>query len=385
MNAHRNAIGDRRGFTLAEVLIAMTVFGVLIVASLGFMSVQNRAFHAGLDRMSGLQTARFALQILEEDVATAGTNVPAGQPPLAFANSNVIAFMADYVTNIDDDPFAVFYDPDAPAGQVSMTTTKAALPTVTFQFPDTTYRAGAAISPAELIIFYFEADTTTSRTDDYALYRKVNVATPELVARNLLRPASNAFFRYFKDNGVTVDSFPTSNNLRHIARLHRSPADTGWSAKLDSVRAVRVTLRATNGLTGANEEIAELSRIIPIKNVAIEVVQACGSRPLLGQTLSRADTTKPDGSHAVKLSWNRATDETAGEQDVMRYVIWRRGPGTTTWDDPFLSIPAGEASYTFLDETVQPDSTYTYGLAAQDCTPSLSAVTAAAAITMGTW
>jgi hypothetical protein len=66
----------------------------------------------------------------------------------------------------------------------------------------------------------------------------------------------------------------------------------------------------------------------------------------------------------------------------MRYVIWRRGPGSATWDEPFLSIPAGLPNYTYQDDTVENDSTYTYGLAAQDCTPSLSPVTASAAVTI---
>jgi hypothetical protein len=334
------------------------------------MSVQNRAFHAGLDRMSGLQTARFAIQVLEEDISTAGTNVPAGQPPVIAAHRDMFSFSADYVTNISDDPFAVFYDPDAPSGQVTMTTTKKQVgPPSGFEFPDTTYRLGPAISPAEMITFYYVADTSTTRSDDYVLYRKVNHNTPEVVARNLLRPAGQ-FFKYFKDNGITVDTFTSSQlPVYHSRRLHRGALDTGAVSKIDSIRGVRVTVRATNGLTGANEEIVELSRVIPIKNVAIEVVEACGSRPILGQALNRTLVDQGGGKYAVNLTWNRGTDESGGESDVMRYVIWRRGPGASTWDEPFLSIPAGEPTYTYLDETVENDSVYTYGLAAQDCTP----------------
>lgn len=55
--------------------------------------------------MPGLQTARFALEVLEADLTTAGTNVPAGQPSLALAGTNVIAFSADYVTNVAKNPF----------------------------------------------------------------------------------------------------------------------------------------------------------------------------------------------------------------------------------------------------------------------------------------
>jgi prepilin-type N-terminal cleavage/methylation domain-containing protein len=375
---------ERAGFTLVELLIALTVFGAIIAASLGFMSVQNRALNEGLDRMTGLQTARFAMEILEHDISTAGTNVPAGQPQLVMAGTDVISFSADYVTNVPRNPFAIFYDPDAPTGQVTMTQTKTVLPNSSFQYPDTAYMAGPVISPAELITFFFRADSSTVRTDDYALFRKVNVGTPELVANNLLVPTVNPFFRYFTTVANKIDSVPAAQlPLRHTLRNHKSPADTGAVSRVDSVRAVRITLRATNGLSGPNEETAEITRIVMMPNVQIQMVEACGSDPILGQALSAADTTNALGERQIRLRWGAATDEIAGEKDVMRYVVWRRQPPAATWEEPYLSVPAGEAgNYLFIDADVVSGQTYQYGLAAQDCTPSLSPITASVLVTL---
>lgn len=375
---------NRAGFTIVELLIALTVFGVIIGASLAFMNAQNKALNTGLDKMTGLQTARFAIEILETDLSTAGTNVPAGQPALALAGSDVISFSADYVTNIAKNPFAVYYDPDAPTGQVQMTTTKTTLPNSSFQYPDTAYMAGPVVSPAELITFFFRPDSSTARSDDYVLFRRVNTGTPELVANNLLAPTSNPFFRYFTTAGQTIDSVSAGQMpLKHTVRMHGSASDTGLVSKADSVRAVRITLKATNGLSGANEQIAELTRVVMMPNIQVQMVEACGSDPILGSALSAKDTLTATGDRAIRLAWAPGTDENGGEKDVMRYVVWRRPGGAGTWDEPLLSVPAGQPNYFYLDQSVVVGQQYQYGLAAQDCTPSLSQITASTTITVG--
>ena len=92
---------------------------------------------------------------------------------------------------------------------------------------------------------------------------------------------------------------------------------------------------------------------------------------------------KPATTPAVRLSWTPATDETTGEMDVIRYVLYRREvPNGGAWGDPFLSIPAGAGSYTYDDASVTADSTYQYAHAAQDCTPSLSPLSTSVEVTV---
>jgi type II secretory pathway pseudopilin PulG len=372
--------------TIIELIISLVILGLVVTAALGFLSTQTRAFQKGMDRMAALQTVRFAAQALETDVVTAGTNVSGGQPSLVYAGTDVLAFNADYATNVPADPFSVFYDPDAPSGQVVASSSPINIPNSSFSHPDTTYMSGGAISPAELLIFFVQPDTSTSRSDDYALYRQVNSGAPELVARRLLEPTSAPFFRYMVETQNGIDSIPDADlPLSHPVKLHGSAADSG--AVIDSIRGVRVTLRATNGRDGEEERFEELSWLIRMPNVEQEFVQSCGTKPILGTSLSAVMDVQVDNSvnpptadTSIILNWSEATDESAGEEDVVRYVIWRDDSGGSSWNDPYLSIPAGEATYTYTDAAVEPGNTYRYGLAAQDCTPTLSDITTSTAV-----
>ncbi|RMH14602.1 MAG: type II secretion system protein [Gemmatimonadetes bacterium] len=383
MNALRSNPADpRAGFTLIELLIVVMVFGIVTAGALGFMTAQNNAFNKGADRLMVVQNLRYAYQTMEIDLLTFGTNVPEGQPSMVYAGEDVIAFSADHTSNLKNDPSAVYIDTDAPKGWVTAPRKKVSIPNAGVNWPDTLYtQFGGQNSPAELIIFYFEPDTTTSRTDDYVLMRQVNDKKPEVLARNLLKSGSTPFLRYFRRRTFvgatsTLDSIPDSEiPLFHAEKLHGSPADTGIAgAKGDSIRAVRVTFVSTNGLTGENERTAEISRVIHLPNAGQTVVQSCGDQPILGTNLVAALVTLPSGDQVVRLQWLPATDETMGEQDVIRYVIYRREAPSTDWGDPYQSIPAGSANYTFDDAGIVTGQgiEYEYALSAQDCTPALS-------------
>ena len=131
-------------------------------------------------------------------------------------------------------------------------------------------------------------------------------------------------------------------------------------------------LRASNGLTGDQEAVVSVDRLIPLPNAGFGLLSTCGSAPILGVGLSAAAVTLGTGEPAVNLSWGPAVDEAGGEADVVRYVIWRREGGATTLGDPFRAIPAGAGAYTYQDAAVTPGTAYEYALAAQDCTPTLS-------------
>ncbi len=377
------------GMTLIELLIALTVFGVVITISVAFITHENAAFQSAVTRLVALRNARYAISTLDENLETLGTDVPTEQPSFLYGDTDAIAFSANYATNIADDPFAVFYDPKAPNGQVSAPAGPIAIPTTSDETPDTTYEAAPGVrSPAEIILFYFEPDTSTARTDDYILYRQVNDGTPEAVARNLLRDGSKPFFSYERfavdSEGQDVLALVPDSLIPiiHTAKIHLSPADTGRSALADSIRAVLVSLQATNGLTGAAERRVTLSRLIPLPNAVLGKMATCGSPPILGVSLTARADTLSDGAPAVTLTWNPAVDEVGGEKDVVRYVIWRRDNGATSWGDPYVAVPAGKSSYSYQDGAVIPGTTYQYGLAAQDCTPSLSTIAASSPVTI---
>jgi hypothetical protein len=161
-----------------------------------------------------------------------------------------------------------------------------------------------------------------------------------------------------------------------------SPADTGAAARVDSLRGVRITITATNGLTGAEERRRTITLIIRLPNAGLVNRANCGDEP---QATGIVFPMPPvvvnplTGDLAIQLSWTPSNDEGSGEKDVVRYVVWRRAPTDPAFTDldPYVSIPAGAPSYVYLDEDVQSGDIFNYAVAAQDCTPSLSSLTTA--------
>lgn len=376
--------------TLIEMLIALVVFSVVMGGTLGSLRAMGKAFNRGSQRMDTVQNLRFALNLLEQDLRTVGSGVPDIQPYLVYAGPDVLAFNADYSTNVKNDVFAVYFDPDAPTGVVTALTRaqRMAIPNSVFAYPDTDYVQAGVNSPAELIVFFFQPDSTTPRTDDFALYRQVNERAPELVARNLLQTPGLPFFQYYRL--VTPPNAPQQVVVvpdgelpwAHTVPIHLSPADTARAARVDSLRGVRVNLTGTNGLSGPEEQRRALGRLIRFPNAGLANRRTCGDEPLLGTTLVASRGAGPTGEPIVTLSWGAAIDESGGERDVVRYVIWRKLQADPGWGDPYLSIPAGNPSYAYADGAVASGQSYVYALAAQDCTPKLSQLATSNSVTI---
>lgn len=377
--------GSRAGMTIPEVLLALLIGTIVVQVAVGFLAQQGRNFSRGTGAMAMAQNARYAVNALEKDVRTMGAGVPAHQPQLVYAGPDVLAFNADYATNDAGDVFAVYLDRDAPAAQLQAATRAArfTIPMTAVTYPDTTYRENGSNSPAETLSFFFQPDATTSRGDDFALYRQVNGGTPAVVSRNLLRTGTQNFFEYLVLE-VPPDA-PTrlvsagGGPLRHTAALHGSPADTGRLAKVDSVRAVRVRYTVTNGETGPQELKRATERTIRMPNSGMAVRSICGDDPQ-GSGIAARVVVMPDGARVVEISWGPSVDESSGESDVLRYIVWRRTGGATDWGDPLLSIPAGLATYSYVDQSVLSGHAYQYAIAAQDCTPSRSPLQASTTV-----
>ena len=368
---------DRRGMTLIELVVGLVIMGFLVSAVLSFVRQQEMAFGFGSGKMSALQNYRFAADLLERNLRTAGTGIAAGQPFVVYADSSAIAFNANYATNDSADIFAVYRDFAAPDEEVGSLTRarRYRLPGTSFTYPDSTYRDGGATSSAETIIFYFELDSSTSRSDDYILYRKVNDLPSEVVARNLLRDEGQPFFRYqeviVSDTAASFAAWVPVNRLplRHSAPMHMSPADTGAVARIDRLRAVQVSFDATDGKSGPLSQDGSLRRLIRMPNAGQMQLQTCGEPPLFGSSINAAQKAN---EHVIEVGWNQSVDEGSGEQDVIRYAIYRRSGASGPWNEPIFSLPAGNLAYIFADAAVEVGETSQYAVAAQDCTPAMS-------------
>ena len=377
------------GFTLVELLISLVVFSAVMAGTLGFLRSQGRAMSLGSDRMNAVQNLEFALTTMQQRLRAAGANLPDAQPALIYAGTNVVAFNADFATNLPNDPFAVYYDPDVPAGAVTALTKAQSitLPLTTVAYPDTSYLIGGINSPAETIIFFVAPDSSTPRADDYALFEQVNGGPPSLVSRNIIGSPATVYFEYYRltrvGGAISLDSLPAASlPLRHSVPIHFALADTGAAAVIDSVRGIRVTFTVSNGQSGKAERRYTLVRFMELPNVGIATRRTCGDAPILGTTLTATGITQVDGTPAVRLAWNPATDEYGGEKDVVQYVIWRKRITDVTWGTPYLSLPAGSPTYLYDDAAVTSGVTYQYQLAAADCTPSSSPTTTSAPVTI---
>jgi type II secretory pathway pseudopilin PulG len=367
--------------TLVELMVALAIFSVLLTTTLAFYRQQGKAFTESNDRMAVMQNLRYAVNDIEQGVRTAGVGVPAKQPVIVYADSDVIAFNADYATNQPNDFFAVFYDPRVPDAAMSAVDPSRAfaVPTSSFVYPDSAYYSGSGNSPAETIVFYFAPDVSTPRSDDYALFRQVNGLEPDLVARRLLR-TDRPFFSYYRTTvggGTLVQLDPTELPVAQTVPIHGSVADTGVVALADSILAVRASYSAASGLAGADQRTRTISRLIRLPNAGLAAQPNCGNRPLLGSGLqATAVDATASASGYIRLQWDRAVDEYIGEQDVIRYVLWRREGNSGPWGDPLISVSPGSSTYVHEDHTAVLGVGYTYALAAQDCTPSYSALSA---------
>jgi len=371
----------RRGMTLLEMTVALLIFSIVMAGALSMLRSESKRFSLGGERVAMYQNGRFAMNEMEKDLRTSGAGAPDIQPQLVYISDSVIVFNANYWTNTTGDVEAVYYTPDAPDSAVAAmrTNSKITIPYTAIQYPDTNYLLGVVNSNAETIMFYFRLDSSTTRTDDYILWRRINALAAEVVSTNILRTTGQPFFRYFRQittlANTTLDTVARSSlPWRHTRPIHLAINDTGVLARIDSIRAVRVSFTVTNGRTASTggEQLRSLTRLIRLPNVGLVNTKTCGDPPIFTATITAADTLTPDSTFLVRLNFLPSVDENAGERDVERYVIWKRLQNVADWGDPYVTLPGGDSTYIYFDANVERDSAYYYAVSAQDCTPSLS-------------
>lgn len=375
-----------RGFTMMELLVSLVVSGTVMGAAVWYFRGMSRAVAGTADRMDVMQNLRYAFSTVDRDLRNAGAGTTETQPTLVYLSPTMVVFNADLVSRTAGSATAVNYNPDADPNAITAPTKaqRFTIPTTAVSYPDTTYTTQGAIpSPAETVIFWFAPDTSTARTDDYVLLRQVNGNVPDVVARNLLPYPGRPFFDWLQtDTSGNLFSVASAQlPLRHSIAIHGALSDTGAAARIDSIRAVRVNVYGTNGLTGSRELLRWLVTTVRIPNAGLTKQRSCGDAPFFNQSVS-ANYQGPADTPRIRLAWSAAVDETGGEKDVEQYVIYRRTVGMAGFGDALQSVPAGQASYTYDDMSVLNDSSYVYGVTALDCTPLESAASVTAAVSV---
>jgi prepilin-type N-terminal cleavage/methylation domain-containing protein len=364
MRRHR-----RRGFSLIELMIAIVVMAVVLAGTMNFFMGQSRTFRKATTDMVLLQNARFATDLLNEHFRAVGANLTVGQPSVIYADRNTFAFNADYATNIAGDINAIYYEPKASTSE-TQSLLKAQAFTIpnsapALSYPAADYMQAGAPSPAEAITFWFAPDTETTRADDFVMLRQVNAQPPEVVVRNVLPDSVYPFFRYMYLKTDAVTSLQTIDTMP-LASLPATYASSNIIAH-DSLRGVIISFQVTNGLLDTAQRTRPVSVIASLPNIGMRQLQTCGAKPLPVP----APAILNAGAGKLEIKWTASPDENGGERDVVRYAVTRMAsfaPGVWT---NVASIPAGGV-YDIFDSGLNTAVTYSYAVAAQDCTPAFS-------------
>jgi prepilin-type N-terminal cleavage/methylation domain-containing protein len=379
------------GFTLVELLVTMVVLSLVMTATITLLRTQTRTFRISGQKMELTQNMRYAVSTIDRMLRTAGSGVANQQPMFIYGANDIVAFNSNF-TNVNQDRCAVNINPDAPVGSYEILPLGSAyvFPNTAFNYPSMNYTSTSCL--AETILFYFRPDSSTAEPNDFVLMQKVNALPADLVAKNLFAYPNRPFFQYFvhpislivppaaRDSLVLAGAAGSGIVLpiRHSVAIHGSPADSALdpsnSYLADSVKAVRINIRVSNGLTGAEQKTRDVSTVVELQNNGLVQLKDCGTAPLLTGALTVIPNVVGNPP-AVTLQWAPSFDEAAGETDVNQYNIYRRLLADPAFGSTLMTVPAtGQPPpYVFVDNGVSAGTDYVYGVGAQDCTPSESA------------
>jgi hypothetical protein len=368
----------RGGFTLLEVLIATTLLLFVLGVSTQFMRRQSAGISQAAGRLEAQQNAYFGISTIERELRTAGVGVVDKQPMLVEAGPMAVVFNSNLVSRVPGDLAAVYVDVDADTDAVEAfrSIERTTLPNSALRYPDTTYMAAAGVpTSAETIAFWLSRDSTSTSSNEYILWRRVNAMRPRVVAKGIIANATDTVFQYFKadSSGNLTPVSPSVLPVYHSAMIHGAPNDTGPAAMIDSIRSMRVRFTTVYHDARTGDATRRLERTIRILNAGLNDRTTCGDPPL-GVTPTALLATISGGPPVVIINWPRSVDEVSGERDVERYAIYKRPSTATTFSEPFASVPAGSSSYMFTDTDVHSGERWVYGVTAIDCTPSSSGV-----------
>lgn len=375
----------RAGFSLVELLVTLIVLSMIMGTTVLFFQSQNKAFIKGGEKMDLLQNARYSVSQVERILRTLGAGVTGQQPMMVYGANDVVAFNTDY-TEVDTTNYrwAVNWNPSVAATDAEAWTVGNAtvIPNSTYTYPAQTFLLGnGAPSPAETKIFWFAPDSSTSRTDDYILWERSNAGTQEYIAKNILAYPSRPFLEYFMARrlGTGLDTVViASGSLLPLKRLVLQPSftstDTANAVRPDSVRAIRINLRITNGKTGSEERTRDFSQVMQVPNNGLPSPNVCGRSPMPPNSFNAVQDTVVGGG-TIFLNWTRSPDHGNGEYDVRQYVLYQRDDTATVWKDPLMMIRADTTTaYSIRLGGLVPGQAFDFGIAAQDCTPSQSTI-----------
>jgi hypothetical protein len=366
------ASGFRAGFTLIEILVAVTLTMLVFAITVPFFRTQAHAVASGAGRMDALQNARYAQTAIDKELRAAGGIF--GQPTIVQASGYSITFNRDLYAQSSADPDASIISSSldtltTESFQVGLAKT---LPTSSKTYPTATYTdSNGTRSRAETISFFLIADASSGRSDIYKLYRRVNGKDSSLVTSNLWIPSDTGFFFHY----YRVAASGT------VSQISQNSLPLYWDDATRTIDSIGVVEMRIAGWYFNPRDSTDTYRTVyqrtPIANVGKLVAHSCGSAPAAPTGVTVVASTNSNthsDTTSLTITWTASTDDGAGSSDIIAYAVARRPSGGSTWT-PVGNVPARHgANGTFTDYALK-RGTWVYGVAAIDCGPTWSSTT----------
>ena len=357
----------RRGFSLVEMLVAITLTLAVFAITLPFVRAQSRALGDNAGRLDAEQIARYAQRAIDRELRLAIADP--GQSMIVYAGPMGIAFNANLLAADTTDPSALAVEAGAPTTltEAWRVANAATIPKTTRTYPTVDYTdAGGALSRIETISYFLHPDTFPDRSDIYVLYRRVNARDSVQVVRNIHVPADSAFFTYQRMVNGTLTTIPSAslplywdttavNDIRAVG-LRSAGFFRNRQTRSDVIRTVYwVTSLSNAGTTAGAASCSGVPRLPGNSNFDRDVDDD-DDRPL-----------------RVQLEWEASDDDAAGDSTAAQYVIERKRSTDTLWT-AVGSVPAmGENDYEWFDYPSRLNGSYQYALRVLGCGGEFSA------------
>ncbi|HZS58555.1 MAG TPA: prepilin-type N-terminal cleavage/methylation domain-containing protein [Gemmatimonadaceae bacterium] len=377
-----------RGFTLAEMIIAITMLAMFGASAITFYLRSLRSVTNTAGRNDAQQTASYALDFVDHDMRVAGMNLAPNQPRIVAAGSWFIVFNGDLVTaDTSASAGGAYYDASvqdtsALAWQANRAQN---LPGSSIAYPETTYTAngvvGGPLGNAETITYYLRADSSAPANSNlYILWRQINSNTPTMVANNLYSSTNGVppvAFTYYYQNPATnaLVQFPSTS----IPVWRNSKAA---QARMDSIKEVRITFTGAFKDSHNQNQVTyrPVNEIVKIPNTYMSQIAQCPGPPNAVASLTANPST--NGVDTVGLTWPQAPDDGQGLGTDRIYLIYQKRHVDTVYTQIGSLNAQATATYDYnISSGLTLGTAYDFAVAVRDCTPSLSPITTKTNIT----
>lgn len=357
----------RRGFSLVEMLVALTLTLAVFAITLPFVRAQSRALGENAGRLDAEQIARYAQRAIDRELRLAIADP--GQSMIVYAGPMGIAFNANVLASDTADPSALAVQAGAATTLTEAWRVRnaATIPLTARTYPTVDYtEASGALSRIETISYFLHPDTFPDRRDIYVLYRRVNARDSVQVVRNIHVPADSSFFSYQRMvNGV-------------LTPIPRASLPLFWdTTAVSTIRAIGMRSAGFfRNRQARTDVIRTVYWVTSLSNAGTAVAGArCSGVPGVPSNTDFAIDANPivDRPLRVQLRWAASPDDENNQSNAAQYVIERKRSTDSLWN-AVGSVPAtGRSSYAWIDYPGLLSGTYQYGLRVLGCSGEYSA------------